>query len=662
VPAGPQSGLTIMTSLPSKLGIVAGGGLLPRRLVQFCDERGIEIFIVGFKDLTPEDLLAGRDHILTRIGRAGDILSALRERGIHDLVLIGSMKRPALASLNPDWVTAKFFGKILWRSLGDDGLLKAVRAELEKEGFALHGIHDLMDNLLMAEGPLGKSEPTSAQMQAIHQGFQKAKEIGAKDIGQSVVVNGNGDVLGIEDAHGTDDLIRRCAAKGAILVKAAKPQQDRKLDLPTIGSNTVRLCADLGYAGIAVESGSTLIADEEAARQIADEHGLFVMGVPGRKHIVLIAGEPSGDFLGGQLTKALRYDRPDIQLSGIGGPHMQQQGIHSLFPYEDLAVMGLAEVLPSLFKILGRIRQTVDYIKQTKPDVVVTIDAPDFCFRVVKALIKDMPYPPKFVHYVAPTVWAWRPKRAQKIAKFLDGLICLFDFEPPYFKAHHLKSVAVGHPLVEGPALSASGADFREEYGIAKTEPVIGVLFGSRTGELKRIGQTLRDAAALLSERIDGTVHVVAPTLPHVKDRVADLLKEYPGPIHIVTDPAEKWNAFASFDIALAVSGTVGLELAAMTVPHVIAYKANLLTAAAVRRLIRVRYIHLANIMENRAVVPEFVQENCTAEAIADNAYEIWLNPAPQKAALEDVARRIGAGQEKTPSEKAAAFVLSFLL
>lgn len=377
--------------------------------------------------------------------------------------------------------------------------------------------------------------------------------------------------------------------------------------------------------------------------------------------IVLIAGEPSGDFLGGQLAKALRAQQLGIELSGVGGPYMTAQGVQSLFNYEDLAVMGITEVASNIVTILKRIKETVDYIKNAKPDIVVTIDSPDFCFRVVQSVKAQMEAPPKFIHYVAPSVWAWRPGRAAKIAKFLDGLICLFDFEPPYFEAHSLRSVAVGHPLVEGGALEATGKAFREEFGIGSSEQVIGVLFGSRKGEIKRIGKRLRDAAFKLAQQMGGLPHIVAPTLPHLQDKVFDLLKDYPGPIHIFIDAEHKWDAFASCNIALAVSGTVGLELAAMRVPHVIAYRANPLTFEMIKRLVKVRFAHLANIMEDAEVVPEFIQGNCKPDRIADSAYQIWAAPERQVAEFDHVRFRIGAGHEQTPSERAASFVLSYL-
>ncbi len=374
-----------------------------------------------------------------------------------------------------------------------------------------------------------------------------------------------------------------------------------------------------------------------------------------RRHVCIIAGEASGDFLGSKLMQAM----PGCTFTGIGGPQMNAAGLSSLFPYEELSVMGVAEILPRLPQLLARIQQAAEHIVATKPDIVVTIDSPDFCFRVIRAAKKRMMQPPKFVHYVAPTVWAWREGRAEKISRFLDGLICLFDFEPPYFEKYGLKSVAVGHPLVEGDALKADGARFREEFGITSGETIVGVLFGSRRGELKRTGPVLREAITALAGRMSIPPHIVAPTLPHVYPMVMDLLRDYPGPIHVFTDAEHKWDAFKSFDVAMATSGTVGLELAALQLPHVIGYKMNPITAMLVKRLVKVRYAHLANIMADREIVPEFIQDNCRPDLIADKAFQLFIDPAAQKADMAGIAFRLGAGQEKTPSQKAADFLLS---
>ncbi len=372
------------------------------------------------------------------------------------------------------------------------------------------------------------------------------------------------------------------------------------------------------------------------------------------KIIYLIAGEASGDFLGAQMMKALKAKNPNTQFHGIGGPLMQAEGMNSLFDMNDLAVMGVAEVLPKLKLLLKRITQAAEDIIQKQPDVVVTIDAPDFCFRVIKRVKKKSSELPKFIHYVAPTVWAWRPKRAAKIAQFLDGLICLFDFEPPYFEKEGLKSIAAGHPMMESGLMDAKPFQIGE-----KNTAKLGVFFGSRRGEIKRVSGVIIESLQKIVEEAP-ELELVIPTLPHLKNDIESLLKGFDNPIHIVTDQTDKWSVFKSCDAAIAVSGTVGLELAACNVPHVIAYKMNALTAFIVKRLITTKYAHLANIIMKKETVPEFIQENANPDDIANEVMMLLDDQSVANEQLKDfevVRQRIGFGV-KTPSEIAADFVL----
>lgn len=267
-----------MTALPQKLGIIAGAGILPTKLVSFCDVNNIDAFVVGFEGHVDAATIEGRNHTLMRVGEAGSMIELLKERGYRDLVLIGAVKRPTLMEMKPDLRTIKFFAKLGMRALGDDGFLKAIRAELEDEGFTIHGVQDILPDLFIVKGVLGSVEPTDDQWEDIRIGMTGSRKIGEADIGQCVVAL-DGEIIGTEDDKGTNALIRRAAAPGAVLVKSSKPQQDRKLDMPTIGSDTVRLCASLGYAGIAAEAGGVLVADREEMIAAANEAGLFVVGV-----------------------------------------------------------------------------------------------------------------------------------------------------------------------------------------------------------------------------------------------------------------------------------------------------------------------------------------------------------------------------------------------
>lgn len=265
-----------MPALPARLGIVAGGGKLPAKLLDFCDARKIQTFIIGFKNHTDLNLLDARSFSLVRLGAGGSMVRIFKDKGFNDLVVIGSVKRPSLWELRPDLYTMNFFRKLGFKAMGDDGLLQAIHAQLKEEGFKLHGIHEIMPDFLMPDGLLGSVKPTKTQLDDIAFGFVASKDLGAKDLGQSVVVK-DGKVIGTEDSKGTNALIKR--SDGGVLVKTCKPQQDRKLDLPTIGVETIKLCAEQGFSGVAVESGAAVIVDKAECIAAADKACIFLMGV-----------------------------------------------------------------------------------------------------------------------------------------------------------------------------------------------------------------------------------------------------------------------------------------------------------------------------------------------------------------------------------------------
>jgi len=266
-----------------RLGIIAGAGGLPQRLIETCRARGRDIFVLALEGEADPATVAGVPHAWCRMGAAAKGLGLLRDNGVTELVLAGGIRRPTLSAIRPDWRAAKFFAKVGYRLLGDDGLLSAVVKELEIEGFRLVGAHELLDATAVLEGPLGRLRPDADADADIRRGIELARAIGALDVGQAVVVQ-QGLVLGIEAIEGTDALLRRCGALrregvGGVLVKLAKPQQESRIDRPTIGARTVANAASAGLRGIAVEAGATLMLDREAVIRAADEAGLFVVGV-----------------------------------------------------------------------------------------------------------------------------------------------------------------------------------------------------------------------------------------------------------------------------------------------------------------------------------------------------------------------------------------------
>lgn len=269
--------------MTGRLGIVAGGGRLPRRLVEACRAAGRDFFVLALEGAAEPETVRDVPHAWCRIGAAAAGLSLLRENNVTELVLAGSVLRPSLGMLRPDWRAAKVFARIGYRSFGDDGLLSAIVSELEQEGFRVIGLDQLLDGELVGIGPLGAVRPDLQSEADIEHGLRIARTLGALDIGQAVIVQ-QGLVLGVEAIEGTDGLLRRCAAlrregPGGVLVKVEKPGQERRADRPTIGPRTVALATETGLAGIAVEAGATIVLDRDKVIGAADRAGLFVVGV-----------------------------------------------------------------------------------------------------------------------------------------------------------------------------------------------------------------------------------------------------------------------------------------------------------------------------------------------------------------------------------------------
>jgi len=373
-------------------------------------------------------------------------------------------------------------------------------------------------------------------------------------------------------------------------------------------------------------------------------------------HVYLIAGEPSGDILGMRLMSALKTfeNTPNVTFSGVGGPLMEGEGLSSLFPMSDLTVMGLTEVLPRIPAIFGRIRQTAADIRAKKPDVIVTIDAPDFCFRVAKRISgANIPV----VHYVAPSVWAWRAGRANKVARLVDHVMCLLPFEPPYFERAGVDATFVGHSILESGAAAGDSEVFRREHNISDTTPVLVVLPGSRKGEVSRLLSVFGDTVARTQAQIDG-LQVVVPTVANVADTVRAETRQWNNTI-IVESEAGKYDAFSAANAALAASGTVSLELAMAGVPSLIGYRLSPLTAMIAKRLIRVKYASIVNIILDKEAMPEFLQERCTADLMAPALVDLLQGSGAHEEQSKDIAtalRALRAGHDE-PSVAAAKVV-----
>lgn len=372
----------------------------------------------------------------------------------------------------------------------------------------------------------------------------------------------------------------------------------------------------------------------------------------------LIAGEPSGDSLGARLIQALRRKDKKAEFYGVGGEFMQAEGVKSLFNISDLAVMGLAEVIPSIPRVLRRIKETVADIQRVRPDVVVTIDSWSFSARVHKK-IRQLKLEIPQVHYVAPQVWAWKKKRARTMYKYIDLLLTLFPQEPRYFTPYNLPTTFVGHPVIESDVVNGVKGDFRKRHNIPEENRLFLVLPGSRHNEVERLLPTFLDVVKNLHERYNDFSFVI-PTVSTVSAQVKEMVKQSGLPIEIVEGTKERHDAFKSGDVAIAASGTVALELAIVDVPHIIAYKVPKLTEWLARHFIHIQFVNLSNILLGKEVVPELLQQDCTTENIL-HYVEQFMKHKPiynvQMDGFERVRKLLGMGQQ-TPSDNAAEAII----
>jgi lipid-A-disaccharide synthase len=381
--------------------------------------------------------------------------------------------------------------------------------------------------------------------------------------------------------------------------------------------------------------------------------------------VYLVAGEQSGDALGARLMAALRAARPDLVFAGVGGPRMEAEGLAPLFPMHELAVMGLLEVLPRIRRLGRLLGQTVADIRARRPDVLVTIDSPGFTLRVLGRLRGSGI---ARVHYVAPQVWAWRESRVRHFPGLWDRLLCLLPFEVAFFAGHGLPATFVGHPVLESGAGQGDGARFRATHQIPADAKILILMPGSRRSEVRRLLPVYEATLELLATGIPGLVAVlpvasaVAATVRHAAEawRVRPL---------VVTDLAEKHDAYAAAAAALTKSGTSTLELALAGVPMAVTYRLNPLTAMIAARLIRVKHVAMVNLLAGRQIVPELLQGDCTPPRLAATLTALLSDSAAaatQREAFRAVVGSLAPGPgvdpaRIAPSDAAAREVLALL-
>jgi lipid-A-disaccharide synthase len=379
------------------------------------------------------------------------------------------------------------------------------------------------------------------------------------------------------------------------------------------------------------------------------------------RKIFLIATEESGDRLGAQLMKVLRQRLGGaVQFEGVGGQSMAREGLASLFPIEELSIMGLAAVVKQLLMILRRIRQTADAVTRAAPDILVIIDSPDFTHRVARRVRARDPSIP-IVDYVSPSVWAWRSGRARAMRVYVDHVLALLPFEPEaYRRLRGPPCSYVGHPLTEQVGLLRPGFD--EQQRRDQPPPVLLVLPGSRRSEIRHHLAVFGEALGLLQAE-SVPFELILPTMPHLQGAVSEGVKSWPVQPRIVVGEQEKRAAFRIAHAAFVKSGTATLELALAGVPMVAAYRAGAVETWIMRSMIQLNSVILANLVIGENVVPEFIQQDCTPEKLVPALRDILIDSPSRRRQLEAFARMdaIMSTGDQPPSARAADIVLATL-
>jgi len=687
------------------LAIFAGTGVLPR-LVHAARPDAVVCELAG-----QPSALTGPGVQTWRVETLGTFLADLHARGVTEVCLAGGIRRPGLDPAAVDAATRPILVRLMGALVsGDDAALRAVMGVLEEAGFIVRAAQDIRPDLLPSPGVPTRAQPGTGVAADVDRGLAVIAAMGTADIGQACVVRA-GQVVAIEATPGTDWMLAslspapiatstgdpltwaadggrgdrqlgrladrtrcppaRCSA--GVLARHRRGRGARQ-GAETRAGSPRRPASNRAWHGRESRARGS-VRDCRSGRRC---HGSRPAGDRRRLRPVrtvplgagvklyLVAGEPSGDRLGAALMAGIHALAPGVQVMGIGGPRMAEQGLASRVPMDELTVMGLAEILPKYRSLMRHISNTAQDVVREAPSALVTIDLPEFGLRVASRVRAANPGI-RTIHYVAPSVWAWRPGRAAKMARHIDHVLALLPFEPPYMTDAGMGCDFVGHPVVADPVATASDiAEFRAAHAV-DGGPLVVVLPGSRGGEVRRLLPVFGPALQALAARHPG-LRVIVPLAAPVADLVTAAAQGWPGR-PVLLDPrrqlpeaseAEKRAAFAAADAALAASGTVSLELAAQGCPMVVAYDFAPLTWFLMKRLVRVDTVTLVNLVSETRTVPEYLGPACRPGPIADALHRLLTDTAArdaQRAAMTKTMQRLGQGDDP-PGLRAARAVL----
>ncbi len=377
---------------------------------------------------------------------------------------------------------------------------------------------------------------------------------------------------------------------------------------------------------------------------------------PKKLKIFISSGESSGDIIGANLIKAIKQQYPSCIIQGIGGQHMQQQGVQSIFPIQDISVMGYIEVLHKVSKIFRRLKHAICYITNFKPDIVITIDSHGFNFRLVKKIKPSLPKT-KFVNYVSPSIWAYRYKRIYTIKKLFDHQLVLFPFEKQYYDWENIPCTFVGHPLTTLQYPHHHAVPFHKA-----TTLCISVLPGSREGEVKTLLPIFLKSLIQLHKHTAKQIAIFIPTLQHLEQLIQEICAQYcHNTIHymISSDPQDKHTYLPLSHVAITKSGTISLELMFYNIPIVVAHKINRITAFFIEKAVQVKYVSIGNIIASQEIIPELLQSKCNPTNIANITMQLLQNS--NRLDYSNILRQLHNNNDADPGELAATTILNLL-
>ncbi len=372
------------------------------------------------------------------------------------------------------------------------------------------------------------------------------------------------------------------------------------------------------------------------------------------KKIFVLTGEPSGDKLASTAISKIQKDNNDIEYLSVGGVNLERIGIKSIFELKEITYLGFTSVLLNIFKIKKRINQTVDEILKFEPDILFSVDSPDFTLRVAEKVKKKNPKI-KTIHYVAPQVWIWRKNRVKKIKKFIDHILLLFNFEKKYFDDENIKNTFVGHPLIENTGLNKTDINNL----VSKDKKIISIFAGSRNSETNVLLPILIQFIIMMNKK-DPDYNFVFHATDENKKQIIDYIKvKNIENIDVVSDENIKSEILSNSIFAVCKSGTVSLQVCNANVPSIIIYKLNFINFMIFKLLVNVKFANIINIINNREVIPELLQNECNAKEIYNSVVYMLKNPDIRKKQLEDCNLTLKGIRSKTSSSSEVASILS---